>query len=107
MLYNAPVKNDNKPTFKKDDVAIIQGPNLPCSNWVHEVIVSKDDHIGGALVKVAKTKMFVKSFLNRLYLVESHVEIVSKRENKVENIPQGSTKRETDTLRELRSNCSS
>ena len=48
------LKNGNKPIIKKDDVVIIAEPNLPRSNWnlarVHEVINSKDGHIGGALV---------------------------------------------------------
>ena len=90
------LKNGNKPIIKKDDVVIIVEPNLPRSNRnlarVHEVINSKDGHIGGALVKIAKTKMFVKRPVNKLYLtlnlIESHLETVKKRENKVENIPQ-------------------
>ena len=75
---NASVKNGNKPTIKKDDTVIIEESNLPSSTWelamVHEVIVSKDANIRGALVKVAKTKMFVKRPVNRLYLVQSHLE---------------------------------
>ena len=103
--HNASVKNGNKPTIKKDDVIIIEEPNLPRSNWklarVHEVIVSKDSHIGGALVKVAKTKLFVKRPVNKLYLVKSHLETVNKRENKVQNIPQSRTKRKAAILSEL------
>ena len=75
---NASVKNGNKPTIKKDDTVIIEESNLPSSTWelarVYEVIVSKDANIRGALVKVAKTKMFVKRPVNRLYLVQSHLE---------------------------------
>ena len=75
---NASVKNGNKSTIKKDDTVIIEESNLPSSTWelarVHEVIVSKDANIRGALVKVAKTKMFVKRPVNRLYLVQSHLE---------------------------------
>ena len=103
--HNASVKNGNKPTIKKDDVIIIEEPNLPRSNWklarVHEVIVSKDSHIGGALVKVAKTKLFVKRPVNKLYLVKSHLETLNKRENKVQNIPQSRTKRKAAILSEL------
>ena len=86
------LKNGNKPIIKKDDVVIIAEPNLPRSNWnlarVHEVINSKDGQIRGALVNIAKTKMFVKRPVNKLYLIESHLETANKRENKVENIPQ-------------------
>lgn len=75
---NASVKNGNKPTIKKDDTVIIEEPNLASSTWelarVREVIVSKDANIRGALVKVAKTKMLVKRPVNRLYLVQSHLE---------------------------------
>ena len=58
------VKNGNKPTIKKDDIVIIEEPNLPLSTWklarVHKVIVSKDGNTRGALLKIAKTKMFLK-----------------------------------------------
>ena len=104
--HNASVKNGNKPTIKKDDVVIIEEPNLPCSTWklamVHEVIVSKDGSIRSALVKVAKTEMFVKRPADKLYLVESHLETVNKRENKVENVPERRMKREAAILGELR-----
>ena len=36
-------------------------------------------------LKVAKTKIFVKRPVNKLYLVESNLEGVNKKENKVEN----------------------
>ena len=36
-------------------------------------------------LKVAKTKIFAKRPVNKLYLVESHLEGVNKKENKVEN----------------------
>ena len=62
--HKASVKNGNKPTIKKDDIIIIEEPNLPLSTWklarVHKVIVSKDGNTRRALLKIAKTKMFVK-----------------------------------------------
>lgn len=103
--HNAFVKYDNKPSIKKDDVIIIEEPILPRSNWklarVHEVIVSKDSHIGGALVKVAKTKLFIKRPVNKLYLVKSHLETVKKRENKFQNIPQSRTSSKAAILSQL------
>ena len=49
---NACVKDGNKLIIKKDDIVIIEEPNLPRSTWklakVHEVIVCKDDNIRGA-----------------------------------------------------------
>ena len=105
-IHKASVKNGNKPTTKKDDVVTIEEPNLPSSTWklarLHEIIVSKDGNIRGALVKVAKTKWFVKRPVNKLYYVESHLENVNKRENNVENVPQRRTKREAAILGKLR-----
>ena len=46
--------------------------------------------------------MFVKRPVNRLYLVESHLETVNKEKNKVENVPEKRTKREAAILGELR-----
>ena len=50
--HNACVKDDNKLIIKKDDIVIIEEPNLPRSTWklakVHEVIVCKDGNIRGA-----------------------------------------------------------
>ena len=104
--HNASVKNGNKPTIKKDDIVVIEEPNLPRSTRklakVHEVIVSNDGNIRSALLKVAKIKMFVKEPVNKLYLVESHLETVNKKENKVENVPGKRTKREAAILNELR-----
>ena len=98
--------NGNKPTIKKDDIVIIEEPNLLHSTWqladAHEVMVSKDGKIRGAFLKVAKAKMFVKRPVNRLYLVESHLETVNKEKNKVENVPEKRTKREAAILDELR-----
>ena len=75
---------------------------MPRSTWklarVHEFIVSKDGNIRNALLKVAKTKMFVKRPVNKLYLVESHLETVSKKENRVENVPEKRTTREAAIL---------
>ena len=97
--------NGNKPTIKKDDIVVIEEPNLPRSTRklakVHEVIVSNDGNIRSALLKVAKIKMFVKEPVNKLYLVESHLETVNKKENKVENVPGKRTKREAAILSEL------
>ena len=104
--HSASVKNGNKPTIKRDGVVIIEEPNLPRSNWklarAQEVILSRDGHIRGALVKIAKTKMFVKRPVNKLYLVESHLETVNKRENKVEKLPQRRTNHEAVILDKLR-----
>ena len=78
---------------------------MPRSTWklatVHEFIVSKDGNIRNALLKVAKTKMFVKRPVNKLYLVESHLETVNKKENRVENVPEKQTTREAAILSKL------
>ena len=79
--HNSSVKNDEKPTIKKDDVVIIEEPDLQYSTWklamVHEVIVSKVGNVRGALLKLAKTKRFVKRHLKKLYLDESHLKNVN------------------------------
>lgn len=53
------------------------------------------------MIKVAKTKIFVKRPVNKLYLVESHLETVNQRKYKVENGRERRTKREAVILGEL------